>query len=105
MDSSRIFIRNLPPAGIAEAELRKHFSSRGQDITDVRLIPRRRIGYVGFKTAQDAAEEVRYFNRSYIRMSRLTVELAKPVRAPTPTCQSGPRGHQLTVYSSLWTLR
>ncbi len=80
MDSSRIFIKNLPPNGITEAQLRKHFTAHGQYITDVRLIPRRRIGYVGYKTPEDAAEAVRYFNRSFIRMSRVTVELAKPVR-------------------------
>ncbi len=59
MDSSRIFIKNLPPGGLTDAELRKHFSARGQDITDVRVIPRRRIGYIGYKTAEDAAEAVR----------------------------------------------
>src|SRR3569833_4604037 len=79
MESSRIFIKNLPPGGLNEADLRKHFSARGQDITDIRLIPRKRIGYIGYKTPQDAVDAVNYFNRSYIRMSRLNVELAKPV--------------------------
>jgi multiple RNA-binding domain-containing protein 1 len=45
----------------------------------VKVLPHRRIGYVGFKTPQEAAEAVRYFNRSFIRMSRINVELAKPV--------------------------
>jgi multiple RNA-binding domain-containing protein 1 len=73
---SRIFVRNLPPT-ITEAEFRKFFS-RGQ-ITDVKLIQQRRIGYVGYKTPEEARQAVKHFNRSFIRMSKISVELAKPV--------------------------
>lgn len=76
-ESSRIFVKNLPPK-ITEADFRKHFS-RGREITDIKLIPNRRIGFVGFKSSQDAAHAVKYFDRSYIRMSRIAVALAKPV--------------------------
>ena len=81
--SSRIFIKGLPP-NIREAELRKHFSAGNREITDVKLIPQRRIGYVGYKTAEDASKAVKYFNKSYVRMSKILVESAKPVSILNP---------------------
>jgi multiple RNA-binding domain-containing protein 1 len=76
--SSRIFIRNLPPS-LSDSEFRSHFS-RGQqdDITDARFFPNRRIGYVGFKSAEEAVAAVKFFNKSFIRLSRIAVELATP---------------------------
>ncbi|KAL8381408.1 hypothetical protein RB595_005602 [Gaeumannomyces hyphopodioides] len=87
MESSRIFVRNLPPT-ITEADFRKHFATKERDITDIKVIPARRIGFVGFKTAKAASEAAKYFNRSFIRMSKIAVELARPpsdpsLRAPT----------------------
>ncbi|KIE01234.1 MRD1-like protein, partial [Metarhizium majus ARSEF 297] len=81
MSTSRIFIKGLPP-NITEAEFRKHFSAGNREITDVKLIPQRRIGYVGYKSAHDAAGAVKYFNRSYIRMSKISVETARPISDP-----------------------
>lgn len=78
MATSRIFVRGLPPS-ITEAEFRKHFSANNREITDVKLIPQRRIGYVGYKTADDASKAVKYFNKSYVRMSKIAVEPAKAV--------------------------
>lgn len=78
MASSRIFVKGLPPS-ISEADFRKHFSAHGREITDVKLIPQRRIGYVGYKTPDDASKAIKYFNKSYIRMSKIAVEAAKPV--------------------------
>ena len=79
MASSRIFVRGLPPS-ITEADFRKHFSAKGREVTDIKLLPKRRIGYVGYKTPEDANGAVKYFNRTFIRMSRVEVELAKAVR-------------------------
>ncbi|KAI9744478.1 MAG: Multiple RNA-binding domain-containing protein 1 [Claussenomyces sp. TS43310] len=79
--SSRVFIKGLPPT-ISDEELRKHFSAAAQ-ITDAKLIPHRRIGYVGYKTPQDAAKAVKYFNRSFIRMSKIGVEIARPISDST----------------------
>lgn len=76
--SSRIFVRGLPP-NITEADLKKHFSGNKGEVTDIKIIPQRRIGYVGFKNSDQAEGAVKYFNRSYLRMSKLGVELAKPV--------------------------
>jgi multiple RNA-binding domain-containing protein 1 len=77
MASSRIFIKGLPPT-ISEHEFKKHFSAK-QQITDAKLIPQRRIGYVGYKTPEEAAKAVKYFDRSFIRMSKIGVEIARPV--------------------------
>jgi multiple RNA-binding domain-containing protein 1 len=80
MATSRIFIKGLPP-NLTEADFRKHFSAQGREVTDVKLIPQRRIGYVGYKSAEDAAKAIKYFNKSYIRMSKIAVEPAKAVSA------------------------
>ncbi|KND91264.1 Multiple RNA-binding domain-containing protein 1 [Tolypocladium ophioglossoides CBS 100239] len=84
MATSRVFIKGLPP-NITEADFRKHFSAQGREVTDVKLIAQRRIGYVGFKSPDDASKAVKYFNRSYIRMSRISVEPAKAISDPTLT--------------------
>jgi len=78
MASSRIFVKGLPPT-ISEEDFKKHFSVQ-QEITDAKLIPHRRIGYIGYKTPEDAAKAVKYFNKSFIRMSKIGVEIARPVR-------------------------
>lgn len=85
MSTSRIFIKGLPPS-ITEAEFRKHFSAKNREITDVKLIPKRRIGYVGYRSPDEAAKAVKYFNKSYIRMSKIAVEPAIPVITALPIC-------------------
>lgn len=77
MASSRIFVKGLPPT-FDEAQFRKHFGQKGQ-ITDAKIFPNRRIGYVGFKTSEDAQKAVKYFNKTFIRMSRIGVEIARPI--------------------------
>merc|ERR1712000_800209 len=61
--SSRIFIKGLPPT-ISEEEFKKHFGVKCP-ITDAKLISNRRIGYVGYKTPEEAAKAVKYFNKSF----------------------------------------
>jgi multiple RNA-binding domain-containing protein 1 len=75
--STRIFVRGLPPT-FSDAEFRAHFAKKSE-VTDVRLIPHRRIGYIGFKTPEDAQAAVKYFNKTYIRTSKIGVEIAKTV--------------------------
>ena len=77
MESSRIFVNGLPPSLSAE-DFRQHFSKQSA-ITDAKFIPHRRIGYVGYKTPEDAAKAVKYHNKSFIRMSKISVELARSV--------------------------
>lgn len=104
MESSRLFVKNLPPS-IKETDFRKHFALGGRQVTDIKLIPNRRIGFVGYQTAEEAVQAAKYFNRSYIRMSKIAVELARPIedsslpsatpvknatnKLPTPEPESG----------------
>jgi multiple RNA-binding domain-containing protein 1 len=74
--TSRIFVRNLP-VNLTEHDFRTHFAQR-HAVTDIKLIAHRRIGYVGYRTLEDAADAVKYFNKTFVRMSRLHVEPAKP---------------------------
>jgi multiple RNA-binding domain-containing protein 1 len=77
MASSRIFVKNLPPS-LTDEDFKAHFSQK-HPVTDAKFIGHRRIGYVGYKTPEDATSAVKYFNKSFIRMSRIAVELARPV--------------------------
>ena len=77
MDSSRIFVKGLP-LNLTLDDFRKHFSKQSA-ITDAKLIPRRRIGYVGFKTPEDAARAVKYHNKSFIGTSKIGVELGRSI--------------------------
>ena len=72
-------MNGLPP-NITEADFRKHFSATGH-ITDIKLIPNRRIGFVGYRSSAEAEKAVKYFNKSYIRLSRLRVEIATPIQS------------------------
>jgi len=74
---SRIFVRGLPPS-ISDEDFKSHFAKR-YNVTDTKLLAKRRIGYVGFRTAEDALSAVKYFNKSFIRMSKIAVELADNV--------------------------
>ena len=80
MESTRIFVSGLPPT-LSSGELGKHFSSRFQ-VTDAHVFPKRRIGFVGFKNASTAEQAVNYFNKTYIRMSKISVEIARLVCMP-----------------------
>lgn len=76
MESSRIFVRGLPPK-FSDDEVRKHFSKF--PVTDVRFFPARRFAFVGYKTEEDAKKAVSYFNKSFIRLCKIFVEIARPV--------------------------
>lgn len=77
MESSRIFVRNLP-SHFTEDDVRKHFAKF--PITDVKFFNHRRIGYVGYKTPEDAAKAVKYFNKTFIKLTKIYAEIARPVR-------------------------
>lgn len=57
--------------------MRKHFGR--YPITDVKFFPHRRIGYVGYRTPEDAAKAVKYFDKTFIKLTRIYAELARPV--------------------------
>ena len=80
MESSRIFVRGLPPK-FSEDDVRKHFAKF--PVTDVKYFPARRIGYIGYRTPEDASKAIKYFNKSFIRMSKIFAEPARPVSVRT----------------------
>lgn len=77
MEGTRVFVSGLPPT-FSSQDLGKHFGSRFK-VTDAHVIPKRGIGFVGFKDAAIAKQAVDYFNKTYIRMSKISVEIARPV--------------------------
>lgn len=77
MENTRAFVSGLPPS-FSNDQLKKHFSSRFE-VTDAHVLPKRRIGFVGFKNPDIAKQAVDYFNRTYIKMSKIAVEIARPV--------------------------
>ncbi|KAK5277527.1 Multiple RNA-binding domain-containing protein 1, partial [Exophiala xenobiotica] len=74
---TRIYVSGLPPS-ITSEQLRLHFQGE-YPVTDAHVIADRRIGFVGFPSHEDAKNAVRHFNRSFIRMSKISVTLARPV--------------------------
>ncbi|KAL4898306.1 hypothetical protein BDV59DRAFT_206827 [Aspergillus ambiguus] len=77
METTRVFVSGLPPT-FSNDQLRKHFSSRFP-VTDAHVLPKRRIGFVGFKSPDVAKEAVAYFNKTYIKLSKISVDIAKPI--------------------------
>ena len=84
---SRLIVKNLP-AYLTQDGLRAHFAATdgpGGTITDatVRLKPdgtSRRFGFVGYKTEEEARRAQRWFDKTYVRASRIAVEVIE-VRA------------------------
>jgi multiple RNA-binding domain-containing protein 1 len=72
-----VFVSGLPPT-LTNDQLKKHFETRFH-VTDAHVLPKRRIGFVGFKSSEAAQQAVSYFNKTYMRMSKISVDIAKPV--------------------------
>ncbi|EFR04410.1 multiple RNA-binding domain-containing protein 1 [Nannizzia gypsea CBS 118893] len=79
MEGTRVFVSGLPPS-LTSDKLRNHFAQRFE-VTDAHVIPNRRIGFVGFKGPDLAENAVKYFNKSFINMSKISVEMARAVDA------------------------
>ena len=78
--STRIIVKNLPK-DITEDEIKKHFSPKGV-ITDVKIMRKedgrsRNFCFIGFKTEQSAREAVKYYNQTYLKTLKISVEIAK----------------------------
>jgi multiple RNA-binding domain-containing protein 1 len=74
-----LVVKNLPTY-VTEKRLREHFSTRGGEITDVRLIRKedgtsRRVAFLGFKHEKDAETARDYFDKTYLDISKLRVDL------------------------------
>ncbi|KAJ5758144.1 uncharacterized protein N7511_006838 [Penicillium nucicola] len=79
MESTRVFVSGLPPT-CSNDQLKKHFSTRFQ-VTDAHVLPKRRMGFVGFKSHEAAQQAVTHFNRTYMKMSKISVDIARPIES------------------------
>ncbi|KEP53003.1 multiple RNA-binding domain protein [Rhizoctonia solani 123E] len=97
---SRLIVKNLP-AYADDAQLRKYFTQSsalkpGQpstavplNLTDVRLARRpdgqsRRFAFLGYKTNEEAIAAKKYFDRTYIGGSRISVEIVDSNKLQEP---------------------
>ncbi|KAL2414698.1 Multiple RNA-binding domain-containing protein 1 [Exophiala dermatitidis] len=86
---TRVYVSGLPPS-LTKDQLRSHFADK-YPVTDAHVIPDRRIGFVGFTTHENAKSAASYFNKTFIRMSKISVTLAKPVEVRRdPSGQAAP---------------
>ncbi|KAJ5964154.1 uncharacterized protein N7479_004030 [Penicillium vulpinum] len=77
MESTRVFVGGLPPT-CSNDQLKKHFATRFQ-VTDAHVLPKRRMGFVGFKSHEAALQAVKHFNKTYMKMSKIAVDIARPI--------------------------
>ena len=77
---SRLLVKNLP-AYLDQSRLREHFESKdgpGGTLTDVKVVLKRdgtsrRFGFVGYKTDAEAEKAKKWFDRTFIDSSRISV--------------------------------
>ena len=94
--STRVFVSGLPPTFTSD-DLRAHFDQK-YSATDAHVLRDRRIGFVGFHDHETADNAVRYFNKSYIRMSKIAVSLAKPIDVKRDASgQAAPVSHRREI--------
>ena len=80
---SRLCVKNLPK-NATEAKLREVFSSKGAELTDVRLVKSskgqsRLFGFIGFRHESDAKVAKTYFNNTFMGSVKISVEYAVKV--------------------------
>ncbi|KAJ5106327.1 Multiple RNA-binding domain-containing protein 1 [Penicillium angulare] len=91
MENTRVFVSGLPPT-CSNDQLRNHFAARFQ-VTDAHVMPKRRMGFVGFKSAEAAQDAVKYFNKTFLKMSKISVDIARPIDSK-PTERGHPTRHR-----------
>lgn len=77
-------VKNLPKH-LKEVDLLNHFQQANSKlslcVTDAKIMTKnnrsRQFGFVGFKTEDQAAAALKYFNKTYLHTSKLEVEYAK----------------------------
>ncbi|EJD05148.1 uncharacterized protein FOMMEDRAFT_18782 [Fomitiporia mediterranea MF3/22] len=97
---SRLIIKNLPPY-ITPPLLKQHFSQKdgpGGTLTDVQVAQTpdgrsRRFGFVGYKTEEEARKARGWFDRTFVGMTRIGVEVVEKGAkdAPIPRPNKKPR--------------
>ncbi|KAH9943660.1 hypothetical protein B0H21DRAFT_810303 [Amylocystis lapponica] len=88
---SRLIVKNLP-AYLTQQKLRVYFEGKdgpGGTLTDVKLVLRpdgtsRRFGFVGYKTPTDAERAKKWFDRTFVDSSRISVEIVDDAPPPRP---------------------
>lgn len=103
--TSRVIVKNLPKYATDEM-LRKHFSVRGYNITDLKLAKTadgkfRRFAFIGFANEKEAEDCQNYFNQTYLDTSKLQVDLALPVGDSTLPRPWSRHSRGSSAYSSL----
>ena len=81
---SRLIVKNLP-AYLTQDRLRAHFQAKdgpGGTITDVKLMSQpngtsRRFGFVGYKTEAEAQKAQKWFDKSFVHSSRISVTVVE----------------------------
>ena len=79
--SSRVIVKNLPKK-TKESQFRDMFSECGE-VTDCKLMVSekgtfRRFGFIGFASERQAETAVKRFHNTFIKATKIQVELAKP---------------------------
>lgn len=96
---SRLIVKNLP-AYLTQERLREHFASKdgpGGTLTDVKVLQKpdgtsRRFGFVGYKTDAEAEKARKWFDRTFVHSSRISVTVVDGAKdAPTPRPNKRPR--------------
>lgn len=78
---SRIIIKNIPK-DVTEYDLTQHFSNKG-DVTDCKIMKSkngksRLFAFIGYKEDKQAKDSVKFYNNTYMKTSKISVEIAKP---------------------------
>lgn len=84
MARSRLIVLSLP-SKLTTEELTAHFKSLELPITDAKVLFKpdgqsRRLGFVGFGTADHAGQAKDWFDGTWLHGSRIKVDYAKEVR-------------------------
>ncbi|CAM6031669.1 unnamed protein product, partial [Sphagnum compactum] len=82
---SRLIVKNLPKK-VEEEKLRELFSQKGP-VTDVQLKftkegKFRQFAFIGYETEEQAQEAIKFFDKTFIKTSRIIVELCKDLNQP-----------------------
>ncbi|KAG8841554.1 Multiple RNA-binding domain-containing protein 1 [Serendipita sp. 411] len=108
LNKSRIIVKNLPTY-ITEPSLRHHFSSQPSsstsskttpELTDVKIVHKedgstRRIAFIGYKSEEQAQAAQQYFDKTYLDVSKLRVEIVNGTKdAPIRIRDGAKRGRE-----------
>ncbi|KAJ1558917.1 hypothetical protein HK405_012739 [Cladochytrium tenue] len=76
---------------------RDHFAARGGTVTDAILAHApdgtfRRFGFIGFRSAKEARAAVKFFDQTFLDISRLQVDFARSLHDQAAAAAAGPGG-------------